>query len=171
MRPKYIENEIANTLKARWAYNPSTGVITWKTGRRAGLEVSRFANKNGLERTQLKLNGKNQTFTYARVCWFLHYGEDLPDFIDHIDGDCTNHRIENLRPCSKSTNGMNRFGVEKRKHALPKNVYIHKGGPRYRVSVRVNYKTVSGGVYDTVAEAEAAANALRIKCHRSFAHG
>lgn len=35
----------------------------------------------------------------------------------------------------------------------------------------IDYKTISGGVYDTVQEASIAAAHLRAKHHRSFAHG
>jgi len=119
----------------------------------------------------MKINGRNQTFTYARVCWFLHYGVDLSEHVDHVDLDKSNHRLSNLRDASKSTNGMNRVGVSGRKHDLPKNVYLHKGGPRVRVSVRVDYKTISGGVFNSVPDAVIAAEKLRATYHRSFAHG
>ena len=171
LRAKIIDSKIEQYLQNRWAYNAETGVLTWKNGVSAGKPVAKFVNRNGLERTQIKINGVSHKFTYARVCWLLHYGENAPDYIDHINVDPSDHRISNLRCASKGENGMNRSRIETRKHALPKNVYLLRGGPRLRVSVRVNYRTISGGVYDTVEEASIAAAQLRAKHHRSFAHG
>ena len=42
-----------------------------------------------------------------RLIYLYHYGE-LPKYIDHIDGDVYNNKIENLRECSSRQNGMNR---------------------------------------------------------------
>ncbi|ENU89235.1 MULTISPECIES: HNH endonuclease [Acinetobacter] len=41
-----------------------------------------------------------------RIIFFMHHGY-LPKLIDHIDGNTTNNRIENLREASQSQNAMN----------------------------------------------------------------
>ena len=54
-------------------------------------------------------NGKHDRGIYAhRVVWFLCKGEDPGDFlIDHIDGNPSNNRIENLRKVTASQNSRN----------------------------------------------------------------
>ena len=41
-----------------------------------------------------------------RVIFLYHYGH-LPEYIDHINGNRTDNRIENLRQCTISENGCN----------------------------------------------------------------
>ena len=49
------------------------------------------------------------TFQCHRIIWYLMYGKDVPDdkVIDHIDGDSTNNKIDNLRLLSEVENTRN----------------------------------------------------------------
>ena len=52
--------------------------------------------------------GINKKYYLAhRLIYLYHYGQ-LPKYIDHIDGNVYNNKIENLRECSLRQNGMNR---------------------------------------------------------------
>ena len=42
-----------------------------------------------------------------RIAWALHYGEWPNKSLDHIDGDRTNNRINNLREANSSQNTIN----------------------------------------------------------------
>lgn len=48
----------------------------------------------------------SRTFLAHRVIWAIVHGE-WPDEIDHIDGDPTNNRLENLRAVSRQENARN----------------------------------------------------------------
>lgn len=78
----------------------------------------------------------------------MHNGP-IPDglFIDHIDRDKRNNRIENLRLVTWSENQRNTH--VKNKSGLPKHVFKTNNG-RYSVIIRV-------GTFDTVEEAASAA--------------
>lgn len=80
--------------------------------------------------------------------------------VDHINGDRTDNRRINLRPCDKSTNSMNT--------ALPSNnKYGYKGITRrtepnyqgrevYRACIRVSGKVINLGTFYSLKEAGAA---------------
>lgn len=47
-----------------------------------------------------------------RVGWALHYGEQPPDHIDHINGNKADNRINNLRATSPSQNIINQRRIK-----------------------------------------------------------
>lgn len=90
-----------------------------------------------------------------RLIWVWHHGE-IPSgmWVDHINQNKRDNRIENLRLVNWVKNLRNT--PAKNKTGLPKHVYPTASG-RYAVIIRV-------GTFDTIAEAEAAAEgALKIQ--------
>ena len=59
-----------------------------------------------------------------RIIYVLHF-DFVPEQLDHIDGDPSNNRIENLRPCNYSENGRNRT-KQKNNTSGYKGVSFHK---------------------------------------------
>lgn len=56
-----------------------------------------------------KLHGLGYYYKVHRIVWFFHYGKIPKDFfIDHINGDRSNSRIENLRLVTRNGNARNR---------------------------------------------------------------
>jgi hypothetical protein len=49
-----------------------------------------------------------------RIIWKLFYGKDPDQVIDHIDGNPSNNRIENLRDVSPAKNAQNRVNTKKK---------------------------------------------------------
>lgn len=102
-------------LRALLDYDPDTGVLTWK--RRPCLTVgdARFNTRNAYKTAGNRrgryicvsiYDAKHQAH---RVIWALVYGVWPPEMIDHIDGDGTNNRLQNLRLATRSQNMENRF--------------------------------------------------------------
>jgi len=87
-----------------------------------------------------------------RVIWFLHHNE-VPEFLDHIDGNPLNNRIENLRPATKAQNAMNR---KVRADSLTGVKGIMKKGKKFGASIYLNNKPVYLGTFETVDLAKAA---------------
>lgn len=88
-------------------YDPETGEVWWAVdyGRRikAGTPI-RNPNYLGYYRV-----GYKRVHYYAhRVIWFLHYGEQPPEIIDHINNDTQCNAIWNLRALDPSGNCLNR---------------------------------------------------------------
>jgi hypothetical protein len=73
--------------------------------------------------------------------------------VDHLDGNPSNNRRENLRLVSNHENQKNR--------AVPKNnktgiMGVYKVGEKWLASIRVDGKTIHIGSYDTKKEASTA---------------
>lgn len=49
-----------------------------------------------------------------RVIWKMVYGKDPDQVIDHIDGNPSNNRVENLRDVSPAKNAQNRVNTKKK---------------------------------------------------------
>jgi hypothetical protein len=86
-------------------FSYADGKLLWRVDRgraRVGTEAGAVI-PNG--RLYVQVDGKKHLV--HRVIWYLHHGS-VPDFLDHIDGNPLNNRIENLRPATKAQNAMNR---------------------------------------------------------------
>ena len=65
-----------------------------------------------LDKGYLKTLINRKPYRLHRIIFMMHHGY-LPKYIDHIDGNPANNRIENLRPATSSQNNLNR-GKHKR---------------------------------------------------------
>jgi hypothetical protein len=127
-------------------------VVGWKTvkGRYVGVCV----------------NGKDE---YMHRMVFLYHHGYLPKYIDHIDGDGTNNRINNLRESTQSQNLMNVAGRSGTKSGV-KNVYWHYKLHKWTVHVKIGGKVKYFGLYEDIELAELVATEVRNKYHKQFAN-
>jgi hypothetical protein len=89
-------------------YNPNTGSMVWKkSGRgrfkREGESCSNIPVDNGYIHICVNMT----QYLAHRIAWFLHYNEEPPRVIDHINQDKTDNRIANLRDGTNGVNEMN----------------------------------------------------------------
>ncbi|EMC3961602.1 hypothetical protein HKW90_03165 [Pseudomonas aeruginosa] len=102
-----------------------------------------------------------------RIAIALTAGE-WPDHVDHIDGDRSNNRIGNLRPCSKGQNQCNR-GRQRNNTSGFKGVHRHYDG-RWRAMITINKITHRLGVFDTPELAHQAYREAAKRLHGDFAN-
>ena len=83
-------------------YNPKTGSLTWKVrrGSKGAGTIASYKNTKGyvgicIDRKHMKAH---------RVAWLMTYGELPNGDIDHIDGNPSNNKLDNLRDVSHSAN-------------------------------------------------------------------
>jgi hypothetical protein len=103
-----------------------------------------------------------------RLAWLYECGFIPTGMLDHINGDRSDNRIENLREASNSLNQQNRkmssrnttgvVGVTKRKYG------------RWRASITVGKKFISLGSFATKEEAEAAYLNAKKKYHETMSY-
>ena len=88
--------------------------------------------------------------------------------IDHIDGDGTNNKIENLRLANRVQNNMNRPMYKCNKIGY-KGVSRRKDEKRYLAVVTANKVQHSLGYHDTAEEAARAYDRKAIELHGQYA--
>ena len=98
-------------LKEFLDYNPDTGIFIWKKQVAQNIKVGQEAgamNSNGY----IQIRFKNSPYLAHRLAYYMYYGiHPLEKLVDHIDGDKTNNKIDNLRLATNSQNGMNRVSL------------------------------------------------------------
>lgn len=104
--------------------------------------------------------------TVHRVIFLWHNGY-IPDYIDHLDNDKSNNRIENLRPATKSQNGCNRKLLRNNTSGF-KGVRWHKLKSKWQSSIMFNSKAIHLGYFSTPEDAYIAYCDAGRKYHGEF---
>jgi hypothetical protein len=98
------------------------------------------------------IKGKN--YAAHRIIWQMFNGPiDGSTFIDHIDKDRLNNRIENLRIATRSQNAANSKVPKSKTNSLPKGVYFDNSGTKYKVGICYNQESIHLGTFSTIDEA------------------
>lgn len=99
---------------------------------------------------------------------FLYFNGYLPKFIDHIDNNKLNNKIENLREATKSQNRRNSKLPCNNKSGF-KGVYLNKSSNRFQAQIRLKDNCKSLGYYNTAEEAHKAYCLEASKLYGEFA--
>ncbi|AUR91175.1 AP2/ERF domain protein [Vibrio phage 1.165.O._10N.261.51.B7] len=128
-------------------YNTDTGKVFWRvsTGKaKAGSEAGSIHSATGYIR--MTIGGR--AVGAHRVAWSIHHKEQPPAIIDHIDGDRTNNKIENLRDGTNGKNQQNQTKPHSRnKSSKYLGVSLFKG--RWRAKIYHNKTYYFLGFHDT----------------------
>ena len=140
-------------------------------------KVSRSRNKAGSKAGtyrkhdnayQVIINGKH--YLTHRIVFMMHYGY-LPQFVDHIDRNRSNNKIENLREATLEQNAQN-AKVRKDTISNIKNVCWNKVDKSWKVRIQANGKRITIGQFKDLELAELVAMEARDKFHGKYAnHG
>ena len=111
---------------------------------------------------------RTSSFTFGsllhRLLWKLIYNKFPDNFIDHIDRDKSNNRLNNLREATAEQNSHN-VGIRKDNTTKYTGVSMDKRCGKYRAYINIDGKQKSLGYYTTAYEAhlvrEAKAKELR----------
>lgn len=103
-----------------------------------------------------------------RIIFMMHHGY-LPKYIDHIDHDRLNNRIENLRECTFSQNRCN-TPRQMSNTSGEKGVSWDKECRSWHVRVSMNGKRMSFGRFKNFDEAQSVAIQKRKELHGNFAN-
>jgi hypothetical protein len=149
-------------LKECFNYDPSTGHLIWKT-----RPVEHFKTKQAWSRWNNKYSScradhvapdnrhytgiANKRYLAYRVIWKLIYGNS-PEFIDHIDRDSKNNKLNNLRMATRADNQHNTVAQQNSKTGL-KGVSWAKHAKKFTAQIYTEGKAKSLGYFSTPQEA------------------
>lgn len=122
------------------SYDPKSGELRWKErplesfARETDLKIwnARRLGKIAFD-TKTDEGYKHGGFMYKmhkahRVAWAIHYGEWPKGHIDHINGNKTDNRIENLRVVTDNENAKNQPLSPRNKSGVPGVLFREKTG-------------------------------------------
>lgn len=150
-------------FNSRLRYEPETGLLFWRTGRRIG----RVAGCIGVEGyVQMKSDGRQ--FKAHRIAWLLATGSWPKDQLDHINHNCSDNRLINLREVNNEQNGYNR-ALQKNNKSKITGVSFFKPTNQWRVDIRIRKKLTCLGFFDDILEARKVRIAAEKKYYGNFA--
>lgn len=131
--------DLEKISKIKWKYQPSTDSYN---------QVNASLNKTTVLMSRYLLKAdKNQ-------------------YVDHVNGDPTDNRKENIRFCTLSQNSQNRKSLIGRKY---KGIYFCKSRKNWVAQISIDGKTRNIGRFKTDKQAAIAYNEMAIKHHGEFA--
>ena len=123
-----------------FSYCPVSGEIKGVRG-----NVITKKHSNGYTMAQVYYATKPYNVLAHRLAWYLHYGHLPINSIDHIDGDRSNNKIDNLRDVTHQHNHWNR--------TTAKGYCRHKPSNKFKAYIRINTTRKHLGYFQTEQEA------------------
>lgn len=166
------------------AYNPETGVLSWRerpasdfpSERERNRWNSRYAGQPAL--ASLKKNkgyftgSLDKKFAQAHVvAWAMHNGRWPEGQIDHINGCKTDNRAENLREVTSRENNRNRSIPSTNTSGVMGVARDPEQPHKWRASIRERGFTRVIGRFDTADQAIAARKAAEVRLGFHENHG
>lgn len=147
-------------------------VFTYDDGELFWKVSPRYGRKEGSPASVVIATGykairfRCRAFTTHRLIFLYHHGY-IPEFIDHIDGDKLNNRIENLRPCTKSENAFN-AKLRKATKSGVRGVSWSSKNKKWVARIKVRGMDYFLGCFDDLNEAAKVATEFRKANHKEF---
>jgi hypothetical protein len=161
-----MANDILTQELIKDLFDYRNGVLYWKVRLLNQIQIGDSVgcvNNNGYLATSIK--GKK--YLNHRLIFLMFYGY-LPTFIDHVDNNPLNNRIENLREASLSQNQQNKK-ISVNNTSGVKGVVWNKKRQKWHVQLRVSGKQKFFGLYDNLELAQLVAQEARNTYHGQYA--
>lgn len=148
-------------------YDPETGIFTRRVAS-ANNKMKAGQVAGGLsDKGYILIRVRSRRYAAHRLAWLYIHGSFPPDGTDHINGVRDDNRLCNLRPATKSQNGMNQ-GKQRSNTSGFKGVYWSSQHQKWRAQCVANGKKYYLGLFDAAEDASAAYSASAIKHHGQF---
>jgi hypothetical protein len=157
----------AERVRELFDYNSKSGVFTWKM--RTSNRI-RIGDRTGCTSTTdgyVYIRADGKLYQAHRLAWVWVHGEPPAQFIDHINGDRVDNRIDNLREATRAQNCHNKR-MSRVCASGVKGVCLHQKTGKWRAQIHANGKQHFLGLFDTVEAAAVAAKEGRERIHKEF---
>lgn len=156
-------------LKELLSYDEKTGIFIWKIANTRRIHVGDEAGR--IKEGYIKIGINNKEYYAHRLAWLYIYGDWPNKFIDHINGNRSDNRIENLREVTQAENVRN-SKMPKTNTSGIKGVRWNKKDGKWRAQCGIGGKMIYVGQYDSISEAKESVMRFREEHHKQFAnHG
>jgi hypothetical protein len=149
-------------LKYLLHYDPETGIFTHRVTRSGVVAGSRAGTIGASGYIGLRIDGERHSAHRLAFLWMT--GQFPANEVDHINRVRHDNRWINLRPATRQENCRN-FPLKSRD--LPRGVY--RSGPKYRVRIRSNGRSIHLGSFATVEEASRVYESHAVRFYGEFA--
>lgn len=150
------EKELLKYCTANFYYEPISGNLWRKT-------PNYYRKCNLASKNYFLVLIEDEIHLVHRLIWLIHYGKLPFDQIDHINGNRTDNRIQNLR---EATNQENSFNKPTSGTSGFKGVYRQNN--RWRAKIMLDGKSIHLGYFDSAEEAAEAYNKKAKEIHGEF---
>jgi hypothetical protein len=147
-------------LRNRLDYVPATGRFAWKfnpqrtvqwNGRYAGKDAS-YLNALGYVSIRMKVGDQKVLFQAHRLAFFWMLGKWPEHEIDHVNGDRSDNRWENLREATRAQNAANTSHHQDSKSGV-KGVHFCRLRRKWKAGIMAEGRRISCGYHVTKDEA------------------
>lgn len=145
----------------RSLFNYKDGNLYWKQYKQSNAKINDKAGSlHHSGYYQISVN--NKTYLTHRLIFLYHYNY-LPKYIDHIDGNPSNNKIENLREITLSQNNMNQKVQKRDKSSQYKGVSYNKLRNKWASYIKINNKQIHLGYFKSEIDAAITYNTKAIE--------
>ena len=121
------EKEVIGYIKKRYTYDAAIGEIRNLKG-----QVVKGWERKGYKLLNIRIGNRRNEISLHHIAWALVFGR-FPKQIDHINGNKTDNRLENLREVTMRENDENRVWPWKKGRGKIPGVYRSRRGHRFRM--------------------------------------
>ena len=131
-------NPIPTNIGKYLKYNPETGALTWIKETSNRTAIGKEAGATNKKRRYIRFDGR--LYLAHRIAWFIYYGKD-PGIkqVDHINGNPSDNRIDNLRLATSLQNSQNQKG---------KGFYYRKDTGKWKAMIKHKGVSYNLGCYE-----------------------
>lgn len=169
-KPKYDWFISLETVREWLDYNPDTGVFLWKKANSNRVKVG--AEAGYLEAAGYRvISIEKVDYKAHRLAFLMMTGIPARNEIDHIDGNPTNNKWQNLREANRNQNLHNTRLSANNKSGI-KGVHWDKQKNAWCAEFKAYYKRYHVGFFKDIQKASDAIRLARETIHREYAnHG
>lgn len=156
-------------LRKLFEYNEQTGILYWSVnkGRATKGDIAGTNHNKGYLSVQID----KTAYLLHRVIWCIYYGQWPSKFIDHIDLNKKNNKINNLRLATRANNCQNHARRIDSNSSI-KGVTWHVRLNKWQARVQIDNKRVHLGYFHNLMDAEKRITDVRSNLHKEFTnHG